>query len=209
MGWLIALLILVGLAMLPLRLFCLYNQEGTFVQLRLGPIKLLLVPHKKKTKGKKKAVKKKKTRKKAADKTQKPEKPSPEKSANKSGGDIKKFYPLIRVALEFLDELRRRLVVKELELKIILAGGDPCDLAVNYGKSWAALGNLMPHLERYLDIRKRELQIECDFTGQTSTVYAFVHIKITLGRSLWLLIRYGIRAIREYLNNTRKGGAQL
>ena len=44
-----------------------------------------------------------------------------------------------------------------MRLKVVLAGGDPCDLSLNYGRAWIALGNIMPHLERYFVIKKRTL----------------------------------------------------
>lgn len=60
---------------------------------------------------------------------------------------------MVKVALNFLGDFRRKLRVNRLELKLILAGGDPCDLAVNYGRAWTAVGNLMPQLERLFVIK--------------------------------------------------------
>ena len=92
---------------------------------------------------------------------------------------------------------------------MILAGGDPCDLAVNYGKAWTAVGNIMPHLERFLVIKKRDIQIKCDFVDAKTTIYVCLDLTITLGRLIWLLVRYGVRALKEYLTimKKRKGGA--
>ena len=89
-----------------------------------------------------------------------------------------------------------------------MAGGDPCNLAVNYGKAWAAVGNLMPQLERFLVIKKRDVQVECDFTGSQTLIIARLAITITIGRIISMAVRYGIRALRAYLKivNKRKGG---
>ena len=91
-----------------------------------------------------------------------------------------------------------------------MAGGDPCDLAINYGKAWAAVGNLMPALERWFVIKKRNVEVECDFTASQTLVTARLDISITLGRLLSLAAVYGIRALKEFLNfkKKRKGGAQ-
>lgn len=124
-----------------------------------------------------------------------------------AGGSLKKFLPLIRLALDFLKDLRRKLRVNWLMLHLNLAGEDPCDLALLYGRSWAAVGNLMPQLERFLVIRKRDIQVQCDFTGSKSTVQAAVHITITLGRMLWLTLCYGLRAMKTYIQIRQKGGA--
>ena len=91
-------------------------------------------------------------------------------------------------------------------LRLILAGDDPCDLAVNYGRVWAAASNLMPQLERLFVIKKRDIQVECDFTAEEISVIAHVDITITLGRLLTLAVVYGIRVLFEFLSMKRKGG---
>ena len=80
---------------------------------------------------------------------------------------------------------------------------------INYGKAWAAAGNILPQLERFLVIRKRDVQVCCDFTADVTTVYLRADVTITVGRLLGLLVKYGIRACKEYFKiiNKRKGGA--
>ena len=85
----------------------------------------------------------------------------PEKK--KSGGSIYDFLPIVDLVLDFIAAFGRKLRVNQLQLKLILAGGDPSDLAVNYGRGWAVLGNLMPLLEKAFVIQKRDLEVECDF----------------------------------------------
>jgi len=201
MGWLIALGIVVLLAILPLGVSAIYNAEGPLIRIIAGPVKIKVFPLKKKAGTEKQ--KKPKEKKKADTATAKANKPK------KSGGSITDFLPLVQVALDFLNEFRKKLRVNRLELKIILGGGDPCDLGINYGKAWTAVGNLMPQLERFLVIKKRDVEVECDFTASETTVIARLDITITLGRILSLAVRYAIRALREFLkiNNKRKGGA--
>ena len=112
--------------------------------------------------------------------------------------------------LDFLgDFFCRKLRVNVLKLKLILAGDDPCDLAVNYGRAWAALGNLVPQLERFFVIQKRDMQVECDFTADKTLIDAQLDLTITLGRLLGLGVRYGTRVLREFLKivKLKKGGA--
>ena len=99
--------------------------------------------------------------------------------------------------------------MNRLELKLRRAGGDPCDLAVNYGRAWAAVGNLMPRLERLFVIKKRDVEVECDFTASETLVIARLDLTVTPGRLLGLAIVYGVRALKEFLRlqKKRKGGA--
>lgn len=121
------------------------------------------------------------------------------------------FLPLVKVALDLLGDLRRKLRLNRLEIKLILAGDDPCDLAVNYGRAWSALGNLIPQLERLFVIQKRDMEVACDFTASETLVSARLDMTITLGRLLALAVRYGVRAGKEFLSikKKRKGGAVI
>ena len=100
--------------------------------------------------------------------------------------------------------------MNHLNLRLILGGSDPSDIALNYGKGWAVLGNLMPLLEKAFVIQKRDLEVECDFLADKTTITARIDISITIGRVLSLVIVNGIPILREFLKvmNKRKGGAK-
>ena len=209
MGWLITGGILLMLAMLPLGVRIKYDEDGPLVKLILGPLKLTVYPLPKKEKKEKKKPEPKVTQ----EDENLPKPPQPPKAkkptGEKKGGSVLDFLPLVKLALALLGDFRRKLRIDSLYLRLILAGGDPCDLAVNYGRAWAALGNLMPQLERLFVIHKRDVEVECDFTASETLVIARVDLTITLGRLLALVVVYGIRGIREFLNiqKKRKGGA--
>lgn len=205
MGWLITLGILVLLAVLPLGIHIRYDEDGVLGKLIAGPIRILLFPRPKKEK-KEKPKKKPKPKKK-----KKPASAAAKPKEKKKGGPITDFLPLVDVALGFLNGFRKKLRVDCLELKIVMAGGDPCDLAVNYGKAWAALGNLQPLLERVLVIKKRNIELECDFVAASTLVTARVDITMTLGRLLALAAVAAFRAVNEFLKimKKRKGGAAI
>ena len=206
MGWIISLLILFLLAILPLGAKVLYNQEGFFLDVIAGPLRIPILPGKPKD-----PVKKKEQPKKTKEKA--PQKPAPKPSEKpkekKKGGSVTNFLPLVKTALDLLNAFRRKLRINHLELNLIMAGGDPCDLGINYGRANAAMGNLLPMLEKVFVIKKRDIKIQCDFEASETTIYARADITITLGWILAILVYYGIRAVRQFLqiNNKRKGGA--
>ncbi len=193
MGWLIALAVLAGIAFLPVGIRGVYRETEACVWLLIGPLKFRLYPAK---------PKEEKT-------TAQPKNKGV--SSNKKGGKLQDFLPLARTVLDFLNQLRKKVGVKNLELKVILAGDDPCDLAVNYGRAWAALGNLLPQLDRVLTIRKKDIEIECDFAAETTRVYAKVDATVSIARALHLGGRYGVKIIKDILKlrKLRKGGAEL
>ena len=252
MGWWITLAILVGLAILPLGVSVKYNADGVWLAIVAGPIRIKILPAKKKEKKpkKEKPKKEKKPRKDKKPKKDEPAKAQPKKASKKAkaepkqvpkdipleekypdlekkpgkipktppepvkekkeeGGSWTDFLSLIPVVLNFLNDFRRKLRVNRLELKVIMASGDPCDLAINYGKVWAAVGNFMPQLERFLKIQKRNIDIECDFLASETKVIARLDLTITLGRILAAVFKFAFHALVEFLKimKKRKGGA--
>lgn len=156
----------------PIRYVAKYDELGARAWLWLGFIKLQVYPEK------------------LGKKEKSPDKHFEKIKGEESDDTISAFFSLIKSLLDLLMELRERLSVKKLEFKLILAGSDPADLAVNYGRAWAALGNLMPHLERLLRIKKRDLEVECDFTAPKTTLYAYADLRIPLGKAIYVLYKY-------------------
>jgi hypothetical protein len=226
MGWWIALGVLVGLMILPLGVSVIYDAAGVRVRVIAGWIRLTVFPMKKKEK--KPEPEKKQTPEKETPQEEPKELPKQEKSDNPPkkvekqknpkkkakaaeeapGGSLLDFLPLAKLALKMVGELfGKTLHIDVLYLKLTMAGDDPCDLAVNYGKAWAALGNLWPKLDDLLTIKKRDVQIQCDFEGCETLVNARVDLTITLARLLGLLLGYGARmawTLLKILSNRKK-----
>ena len=205
MGWLVALLILFLLAILPLGASVLYDEDGPRVRIVAGPVKIQVFPMKKK-------AKKDKPKKEAKKKPAKAEKPAKKPAPKpKSGGSWTDFLPLARVALDLLNDLRCKLRVNHLKLHLTMAGDDPCDLAVNYGRMNASLAALIAQLERFLVIKKRDVHVDCDFTASETVILARPDLTITLGRILAIAVRYGVRGLTTFLKikKQREGGADL
>lgn len=206
MGWLITLAVLFLLASIPLGVLVRYDSQGFLVRVIVGFIRFTLIPFPKR---------KKKTS------PQSPEKPKQEQTApaqkdvqevsgsEKKGGSVQDFIPIIKVMLEFMNQFRKKLRINRLVLKLILAGDDPCDLALNYGRAWAALGNLMPMLDKAFVIEKRDCEVECDFTATETLITAQAELTVRLGQIVWLGAVYGVRLLKELLifKKKRKGGA--
>lgn len=209
MGWWITLGVLTLLAILPLGVRVSYDGGGPLVKVVIGPVRFTVYPRPKKEKKSPKETEKKQKQE-AEDHPKTPRPPKPEKATKKEkGGSLKDFLPFVKLGLDFLGDLRRKLRVRQLYLRLILAGDDPCDLAVNYGKTWTAVGNLLPALERWFVIKKRDVEVECDFTASETKVVARLEITMTLGRLLSLAAVYAVRGIKEYIvfRKLRKGGA--
>ena len=215
MGWLIALGIIVVLAILPLGASVIYDKSGPLVRIIAGPLKIQVFPLKKKAKqDKPKKEKKEKepeqTDTPAEEQAPKEKKKKPPKDPDE-GGSILDFLPFVELLFNFLGDFRRKLRVSHLKLHLTMAGGDPCNLAINYGRANASMAALIAQLERLFVIKHRDVRINCDFVASETTILARLDISITLGRIISLLVCYAVRAVKTYLSiqKKRKGGANL
>ena len=216
MGWLIALGIVILLAVLPLGASVRYDSDGPLVRIIAGPVKFTVFPMPKREKKEKKKKEPQKQKTSASEppsdvpQPPKPSAPAKQETQQKKGGSFLDFLPLVKLAFDFLGDFRRKLRLNHLYLKLVMAADDPCDLAVNYGRAWAAVGNLLPQLEKIFVIKKRDIQVECDFTASETLITARLDVTITLGRLLALVFGYAVRALIQFLKikKKRKGGAQ-
>lgn len=200
MGWLIALAALVLLGLMPVGVYAAYDLGGAVASLIVGPFRLRLYPKRRSST---------KRRKRSTAVTNAKDVSTAKESQNAKPGTLADFRAIVQLVCNFLSDFRRKLRIRNLELKIILAGDDPCDLSVNYGRAWTALGSLMPQLERLFVIKRRNLEVECDFTAEEPLVEARIDMTILVYRLLWIIIYHGIPGLRKYNKIIKrvKGGA--
>lgn len=198
-GWGIALAVLAAIWFFPFGIRAHYDAAGPELRVIVGLLRLRVYPRPKKERKKKP---KKQPKKAAAPREQ------PKQEPQKSGGSLTDFLPLAKKVLELMTDFRKALRVNVLELRLTMAGGAPDQLAVNYGRAWAAIGGLDGTLEELFTIRRKILDVQCDFCGSTTTVYGHLELTITVGRLLHLGIRHSIRLVPELLQilKKRKGG---
>lgn len=186
-------ILLLLICLMPVGVIVGYDVSGLKLYFKVAFLKFSLLSDHKKREKKDKAVK------------------TPEKAKTapkEKGGKLSEFLPIVKTVLEFLEQLRRRVVVKNLQFKLTLAGSDPCDLSVSYGRTWAAVGALQPQLNRVFRIRKQKIEVQCDYMAEHTTVFCYIDISISVVRLLQLLATHGTKILDAYnnLKNQRKGG---
>lgn len=125
----------------------------------------------------------------------------PIKANRKYDNVLGDFWAELKTTLELFWHLRPRLRIKRLMLKLHLAGDDPATLAMQYGGAWAAIGSIFPLLEEAFVLKKRDLDVDCDFNGDTTTLDAKLDITIGLGRLLWCIVRYSMLTLDKTDHN--------
>ena len=197
-GW-IVLLIILGLLLTvlltPAGVRFTYEHGEMSLDVRFGPIRRRIFPGKEKPEKPEEKEKEKKPGK----KRQKPPKGEKEKKEEKEKPPKAKISrEQILYALEKLPPIlgralggtRRRVRIKPLKVHLLVAGYDPADTAVLYGKLEAALSAFLPVLRRAVRIRDEDIRLFLDFSQEQMDCIA------ELGTTLrpWDLLAVGGRA---------------
>lgn len=192
-----AVLVLVGC--IPVGVDARYSADGVFLTAKLGPFRLQLLPQKPKKKPQKRKPQQKQPKKTPAKVEPQEKKPNPLLS-----GGVDGLMQLLDLAFDTLGDLRRKLRVNELTLYVLIGGADdPAKAAMGYGRAWAAIGAITPSLERLFVIKKRDIRPALDYTISNTQIDAHLVTTITIGRSLALALRAGIRFLK-ILNERKK-----
>lgn len=215
-GLLLFLLVLLLLVLLlPARVRVMLRQEKFFLWVGLGPFRLRLLPWKEK---KPKKQKKSEKPEKAKPQNREPP-PSPPPQAERpgeaagpapqirkekestpvSGGmeklDIPYIMDLIHLGLSAMGQFRRALRVDRFLLDCAIATGDAAKTAMAYGAAAAGVGMFLPLLEENLRVRKKDIQVICDFEGTESQIF----LEVQVSALVFQLLIIGIKVLRGFL----------
>ena len=201
---LVILAVLVLIGCIPVGVDAAYGEGGVLLSAKIGFFRLQILPAKPK---KQKKPKKPKQQKPAASSAPSaapdaPAEPAAKKKLALPGG-LNGILRLVNLALSTLGDLRRKLRVEELTLHVTFAGDDPADAALHYGQAWAAVGALMPALDRLFVIKKRDICPILDYNREQMSVDAHLILTLTIGRALALGLKAGLGFLK-LLNDSKK-----
>ena len=196
-GMVLAVFVLIGC--IPVGVDASYRGNELALRLKIGLLKLQVLPAKEKKKKPKETQKAKKIVAKKPD--AKPEKPKKQVSMPKL--TLSDILALADLACDTLGNLRRKLRVEVLVLHVTLDGSDPAKAAILYGRVWAALGALTPKLEQLFVIKKRDIQPILDYNEKEMKLDAQLVLTITIGRAICLALRALVRFLKLWLNKKK------
>ena len=161
---LIILGILLLIGMIPVGVMVHYHGEVE-LKLVLAFFRIKLMPKKPKTrkqlakeaaKKEKKAAQKKEKKKKQQAQSLIAKPPEPPKPKKPLKDTVAGLVPFAKLGVRFVGEFfHKRLCIRRLKIRAVLAGGNPAKLALNNGKAWEAIGTALPILERGFRIKER------------------------------------------------------
>ena len=183
------LLVLVGL--IPLGGGGEYDSGGASLWLRLGPVRVTLLPRK---------PKKKKSKQKKTKKEPDPPKPAqPEKQKSTLGGSLAYAKALLPLAVECARRVWGAIYLNTLYLELQVGAEDPGEAAMAYGRANAALGAIWTPLIQTFRVKDGHAKVNLDFGRKEPALYAQAELSIRLGQALWLGLYFGLKALKEIL----------
>ena len=185
----LVLLFLVGL--IPLGGGGKYDSGGAKLWLRLGPVRVTLLPRK----PKKKKPKQKKTK----PEPDQPKQAQPEKQKPTLGGSLAYAKALLPLALECARRVWGAIYLNTLYLELQVGAEDPGEAAMAYGRANAALGAIWTPLVRAFHVKDGHARVDLDFDRTEPALYARAELSIRLGQALRLGLYFGLKALREIL----------
>ena len=135
-----------------------------------------------------------------------PEPPKPKKPLRDK---ISELIPWAKLAVRFVGEFfHRKLTVKRLRIRAVLAGGDPAKTAQSVGKAWETIGVALPILERAFRIKERKIAVYPDFSASKTDLDAELEIRLRIGGVVLLALKYAGKAVALLVRQKREKKAK-
>lgn len=195
-GWIVLFVILALIILLLLTRVggvVIYGKDDISVGLRVGFLKFQAFPRKEK---KRKAEREKAEEKR---KRKKPKKAKEKEPEEEQGGKLDLFREVLPLTTDVFGQLKRKMRIDLLHIRIIWGGEDPAVVAMGYGTVNAVVGMIWPILDNNFNIRARNIETGVDFEQKAPTIYMRASFSLRIGSGIALcilVIRKGLPAYR-------------
>ena len=174
-----------------------YSQAGFFLNVRIGPKEISILP----SKAKGKVKKPKQTKKTAQNPDGSPEGAKPKPGIADTVSTVLRYLPLVG---EAAGRLKRKIRIDDINLHVIWGAPDPADAAKGYGMANAVMGILWPAVEHNFKVKEYDLGVDVDYEREKPEVNADACVSITVGQIIALVVILGTKALKIYLGIRRE-----
>ena len=170
-----------------------YSADGLALTAIAGFLRMRILPRiekpmSKRDIAKREARKEKKDRKKAEKKAKKEaKKKSREALEGKKPGAVKTILGLLPAIKTTLVRLRRRLLIKKLVIRYSIANDDPYNTAVTFGAVNAAAEIIVPFIEEYFRVKRRDIRVTANFLDTQHRIYINAAISLAIWEAVYIV----------------------
>ncbi|MGN8897395.1 DUF2953 domain-containing protein [Flavonifractor sp. HCP28S3_F3] len=162
--------VLVLISLIRIGIQVIYVPSGLTLRLKLGPVRMTLLPRKEKKQSKKK---------------KEPKTAAAEEGKRDVLGQIRRGLPLIA---EAAGRLKRKVRLDRIYLNVTAAASDPASAALAFGGVNAAVGMIWPLVEQNFNVRDRRIRTRVDFEATRPTASLDAAATLTIGQTVVLAI---------------------
>ena len=185
------LLVLLLILFTPVRVRFTYDQGDMALRLKFGPLRIQILPGPERSERPKKEKKESK-KKPEKEKKEKPKKPKAKINREQIFYALEKLPPILGRALK---RTWKSIRIEPLKVYLLVAGNDPADTAVLYGRLEAGIAAGLPMLERVIRIKDEDIRLYPDFTQQEMDCIADVGLSLRP----WNIVTMGVRALASLI----------
>lgn len=199
--WMILIAVFLLIFVVPYGVDASYESGVIRLGVKVGFIRIWLLPKKPKTEKKlakeekKKAKKAAREAKKAADKAEKQRNQTLKVKAKKPM-DLPFVYALVKMGIRAVKRVFRSFTVDRLKLYYVVATNDPYDTAIQYSYLCAALAALPEIAGDVIHIRKPDVQVGMDFTREKPIISGRIVISLQLYKIVCVALAFAVEFIR-------------
>ncbi len=186
----IILVVLILLLLTKVGVDASYDGAAASFAVKLGPVRMRLLPKPDKPEKPKKPKKAKKE--KPAKEKKKDEKPAKPKKKL----DLPFILNLAKIGLHALNRFRIRLRIDVFHLRFIMASGDPYTTATTYGYAQAFLGMLGPRVRRAFTVKDSRVALGTDFLADKPEIEGRLVLTIRIGSIFAVVFATGFELLR-------------
>ncbi len=106
------------------------------------------------------------------------EKASAETNQKQKGGDLNYFISLIRLGVKTAGKLLSNVRIHKLKIDATIASKDPFQTAMMFGGSGAAVGILLPLIEKNFKLEKHTVNVYADFESDEPKLVLFADCSV-------------------------------
>ncbi len=184
--------ILVIIALTPVGVRAMYDEDGPLIWAKLGPFRIKLYPLPEKEKPEKKK-----------DKEKKPVEQSPEQKAAK-GGNFEMIKQILPHGLTAVKRFFIGLCINKLTVYFQVADEDPAKAAMQYGYGWAAIGVVTGLIENAFTVKDCDLQVFVNFEENAQKrIYVLAELTIRIWRIFRIGFGFGIEFLKILIKNRK------
>ena len=207
-GWMILgviVLLIVLILLIPVGADFGYEQGRLHASLKLGWIELRLFPRKKEPDSDtpKPPKKKKKKKKQEKPKEEKPEQEEKPKQKRKLDITLDEIFGLLKAVLDGVGHFGKHLRVDRFVLHLVVAGCDPYNVAMTYGRVNALLSAFAPACAKF-NTKNSDVWTTVDFTTDWPQLDFGMGLSFRIGVLFGVLNRIAIGAIKVLLQRRKR-----